>query len=109
MTLTVTPDDGYELETLTVATDDATTGAPMLRLLGNSVELSPGENGTYTFQMPAAPVTVSATFKETTVTGLIDLDAARLKSGQRYNLMGQPVSRDYKGIVIEDGRKRVIK
>ena len=109
VTLTVTPDDGYELETLTVTTVDATTGAPMLRLLGNSVELSPGENGTYTFAMPAAPVTVSATFKETTVTGLIDLDAARLKSGQRYNLMGQPVSRDYKGIVIEDGRKRVIK
>jgi len=109
VTLTGTPDDGYELETLTVTTDDATTGAPMLRLLGNSVELSPGENGTYTFQMPAAPVTVSATFKETTVTGLIDLDAARLKSGQRYNLMGQPVSHDYKGIIIEDGRKRVIK
>ena len=100
VTLTVTPDDGYELENLS---------APVLRLRGGSLELTPGENGTYTFQMPAAPVTVSATFKETTVTGLIDLDAARLKSGQRYNLMGQPVSRDYKGIVIEDGRKRVIK
>ena len=110
VTLTVTPDDGYELETLTVTTvDGEPSGAPVLRLRGGSLELTPGENGTYTFQMPAAPVTVSATFKETTVTGLIDLDAARLKSGQRYNLMGQPVSRDYKGIVIEDGRKRVIK
>ena len=110
VTLTVTPDDGNELETLTVTTvDGEPSGAPVLRLRGGSLELTPGENGTYTFQMPAAPVTVSATFKETTVTGLIDLDAARLKSGQRYNLMGQPVSRDYKGIVIEDGRKRVIK
>ena len=110
VTLTVTPDDGYELENLTVATvDGEPSGAPVLRLRGGSLELTPGENGTYTFQMPAAPVTVNATFKETTVTGLIDLDAARLKSGQRYNLMGQPVSRDYKGIVIEDGRKRVIK
>ena len=110
VTLTVTPDDGYELENLTVATvDGEPSGAPVLRLRGGSLELTPGENGTYTFQMPAAPVTVSATFKETTITGLIDLDAARLKSGQRYNLMGQPVSRDYKGIVIEDGRKRVIK
>ena len=110
VTLTVTADEGYELETLivTFTNEDEPSGAP-LRLRGGSLELTPGENGTYTFQMPAAPVTVSATFKETTVTGLIDLDAARLKSGQRYNLMGQPVSRDYKGIVIEDGRKRVIK
>ena len=108
VTLTVTPDNGYELETLTVTTVDATTGAPMLRLLGNSVELSPGENGTYTFAMPAAPVTVSATFKESTPTAIDKINTVA-KSGQRYNLMGQPVSRDYKGIVIEDGRKRVIK
>ena len=80
----------------------------MLRLLGNSVELSPGENGTYTFAMPAAPVTVSATFKESTPTAIDKINTVA-KSGQRYNLMGQPVSRDYKGIVIEDGRKRVIK
>ena len=110
VTLTVTPDDGYELETLTVTTvDGEPSGAPVLRLRGGSLELTPGENGTYTFQMPAAPVTVSATFKETTVTGVEDINVATTKSGQRYNLMGQPVSRDYKGIVIEDGRKRVIK
>ena len=110
VTLTVTPDDGYELENLTVATvDGEPSGAPVLRLRGGSLELTPGENGTYTFQMPAAPVTVSATFKETTVTGVEDINVATTKSGQRYNLMGQPVSRDYKGIVIEDGRKRVIK
>ena len=110
VTLTVTPDDGYELETITVTTvDGEPSGAPMLRLRGGSLELTPGENGTYTFQMPAAPVTVSATFKKAPVTGLVDLDAARLKSGQRYNMMGQPVGDDYKGIVIEDGKKRVIK
>lgn len=108
VTLTVMPDNGYELETLTVTTVDATTGTPMLRLLGNSVELSPGENGTYTFAMPAAPVTVSATFKESTPTAIDKINTVA-KSGQRYNLMGQPVSRDYKGIVIEDGHKRVIK
>ena len=61
VTLTVTPDDGYELETLTVTTVDATTGTP----LRANVDLISGENGTYIFLMPAAPVTVSATFMET--------------------------------------------
>lgn len=110
VTLTVTPNNGYELETLTVTTvDGEPSGAPMLRLRGGSVELTPGENGTYTFEMPAAPVTINATFKETTVTGLIDLDAVQPKSGQRYNMMGQLVGKDYKGIVIEDGVKKIVK
>lgn len=110
VTLTVGPDNGYELETLTVtiASSDEPSGAPM-RLRGGSIELTPGENGTYTFEMPNAPVTVNATFKETTVTGLIDIDAAKPKSGQRYNLMGQPVGKDYKGIVIEDGKKVIVR
>lgn len=46
---------------------------------------------------------------ETTVTGIVDLDAAQPKSGQRYNLMGQPVGKDYKGIVIEDGKKIIVR
>ncbi len=110
VTLTVMPDNGYELETLTVTpVDSEPSGAPMLRLSGGTVELTPGENGTYTFQMPAAPVTVNATFKESTVTGVVDINAADRKSGQRYNLMGQPVGNDYKGIVIEDGRKIIVR
>lgn len=110
VTLTVTPDEGYELENLTVTftNEDEPSGAP-LRLRGGSVELTPGENGTYTFEMPAAPVTVNATFKESTVTGVEDINVATTKRGQRYNLMGQPVGNDYKGIVIENGKKRVIK
>ena len=59
VTLTVTADEGYELETLivTFTNEDEPSGAPVLRLRGGSLELTPGENGTYTFQMPAAPVT----------------------------------------------------
>ena len=106
VTLTVTPDNGYELETLTVTftNEDEPSGAP-LRLRGGTVELTPGENGTYTFEMPAAPVAVNAAFKKTKVTGLNDIDAAQPRSGQRYNRLGQPVGKDYRGIVIEDGRK----
>ena len=44
-----------------------------------------------------------------TPTGIVDLDAVQPKSGQRYNLMGQPVGKDYKGIVIEDGKKLIVR
>ncbi len=104
VTLTVTPDQGYELETLTVTTIDATSGAP----LRANVDLTPGENGTYTFEMPAAPVAVSASFKQSTPTAVeyLNIDS---NSGQRYNLMGQPVGKDYKGIVIENGKKIIVR
>ena len=110
VTLTVTADEGYELETLivTFTNEDEPSGAP-LRLRGGSLELTPGENGTYTFQMPAAPVTVNATFKETFVTGVEDINVATAKRGQRYNLLGQPVAGDYKGIVIENGKKIIVR
>ena len=52
VTLTVSPDDGYELSSLTVT--DAS---------GNVLTLTDKGNGKYTFTMPASKVTVSATFK----------------------------------------------
>lgn len=112
VTLTVTPDNGYELETLVIATVDANepSGAPLLAPRRANVDFIPGdEPNTYTFEMPAAPVTVNATFKETTITGVEDINAAQPKTGKRYNLMGQPVGKDYKGIVIEDGKKVIVK
>ena len=51
VTLTVTPDEGYELDTITVK--DA---------WGKDVAVTSAE-GTYSFQMPGSAVTVSATFK----------------------------------------------
>ena len=42
-------------------------------------------------------------------TGLDEIDAAQPKSGIRYNLMGQPVGKDYKGIVIENGQKFIVR
>ena len=105
VTLTVTPNNGYELETLTVTTIDATSGAP----LRANVDITEGENGTYTFAMPAAPVTVSATFKKSNPTGVDYLNIDNSKSAQRYNLMGQPVGNNYKGIVIQNGKKIIVK
>ena len=106
VTLTVTPNNGYELETLTVTTIlDAPVGAP----LRANVDLTEGENGTYTFAMPAAPVAVSATFKKSNPTGVDNLNIDNSKNTQRYNLMGQPVGNNYKGIVIQNGKKILMK
>lgn len=105
VTLSVIPDIGYELETLTVTTVDAASGAP----LRENVDLTEGENGTYTFKMPPAPVTVNATFKQSTPTGVDNLNVEQQQNGKRYNLMGQPVGNDYKGIVIENGVKKIMR
>ena len=51
--LTVKPDQGYALDTLT-ATDAK----------GNEVKLTDKGNGTYTFTMPASKVKIAASFKE---------------------------------------------
>ena len=53
MTITTAPDDGYELDKLTVT--DAR---------GSELELTDKGNGKYTFRMPASKVTVEAVFTE---------------------------------------------
>ncbi len=57
VTITVTPDKGYELDT--IAVKDAN---------GNTVKLTDKGNGKYTFTMPGSKVTVSAEFVEEQVT-----------------------------------------
>lgn len=52
VTLTVTPDSGYSLALSTLTVSDGT----------NKIETTAGENGTFTFTMPAGNVTVSARF-----------------------------------------------
>lgn len=53
ITLTVTPDSGYELKSLKVRDR-----------MGAEVELTKLENGEYSFKMPASSVTVSASFSK---------------------------------------------
>ena len=53
VTLTVTPDEGYELDTLTVT--DAK---------GNAVATTSAGDGTYTFTMPGSKVEIKASFRE---------------------------------------------
>ena len=51
--VTVTPDKGYALETLTVTDKN-----------GSTLDLTDRGNGKYTFTMPSSPVTVAATFMD---------------------------------------------
>lgn len=54
VTITVDPDEGYELDSLTVTDKN-----------GDTVKLTNKGDGKYTFNMPAGKVTVKATFEET--------------------------------------------
>lgn len=53
VTVTVTPDKGYTLETLSVTDKN-----------GSTLDLTDRGNGKYTFTMPSGPVTVAATFMD---------------------------------------------
>ena len=53
VTVTVTPDKGYTLETLSVTDKN-----------GSALNLTDRGNGKYTFTMPSGPVTVAATFMD---------------------------------------------
>ena len=53
VTVTVTPDKGYALETLAITDKN-----------GNALDLTDRGNGKYTFTMPSGPVTVTATFMD---------------------------------------------
>ena len=113
VTLAVTPDSGYKLESLTVTTADGSepSGAPLLAPRQVAVNVAQGdEPGTYTFKMPPASVIVNATFKQhSIITGVDNLNINQQRSVTRYNLMGLPVGDDYKGIVIENGVKKVMR
>lgn len=58
------------------------------------------------FQMGTMPFGISSSF-DSTSTGISDLKAEQkqLNDGKVYNLSGQVVGKDYKGIVVKNGKK----
>ena len=97
ITLTITPAEGYELDAITVTgvTSDI------------AVIVTDGK-----FTMPADAVSVNATFKEATPTGISSIENGQLtidNDAPAYNLAGQKVGKGYKGIVIKNGKKVVMK
>ena len=51
----------------------------------------------------------TAEFETPSNAEIVYKDSAKSKTGQRYNLMGQPVGKDYKGIFVEDGKKLIVR
>lgn len=86
--------------------------APAMRAPGATAfkasngDLVDNGDGTWTLTVTAEDVTITV---DDTPTGVTTVNADAAKSGRRYNLMGQPVGKDYKGIVIEDGRKVIVR
>ena len=92
VTITATPAEGYELETLTVKGVTS----------NEAIVVTDGK-----FTMPADAVTINATFKVSTGINAVKADA--LKDAQIYNLQGVRVDKAQKGLYIVNGRKVVIK
>jgi hypothetical protein len=102
VTTTTKPAEGYEVDAVMV------TG----KTSDLAVEVTPAgssETGEFyfSFVMPDDDVTVSVTFKE--ATGINSIVADKANSAVIYNLAGQRVAKDYKGLVIKGGKKVVLK
>ena len=56
-----------------------------------------------------AKVSVLGAWLVTTTTGISNIESVKLQDGKAFNLAGQQVAKGYKGIVIKNGKKMVIK
>ncbi len=94
VTLTVTPDEGYELSKLTVTDKN-----------GDTVKLTEKNNGKYTFIMPASKVTVDAVFvkAEETSAAPEEVKTIILTIGQKVaNVFGELVINDVAPLIRND-------
>ena len=114
VTIVVTPEEGYKVESVTVTTADAAepegpAGMPRRA----NVDVTPGDNNTYTFNMPGEPVSINVETAEDqpVMTGITDLNVT--SKGVKYvNVMGQVSDRPFNGVnIVIDGDKtyKVIK
>ena len=64
---------------------------------------------TYVRPEVIAASTVIGTYENKPISGIEDVVVHDVKRTGTFNLMGQPVGDDYKGIVIKDGKKVIQK
>ena len=63
----------------------------------------------YTDKENPAKVSVLGAWLISTTTGISNIENVKLQDGKAFNLAGQQVAKGYKGIVIKNGKKMVIK
>ena len=79
---------------------------------GNDVTTFEAADTYYTFQKYSGTGNIlisSIEFTPAEITGISTIAAEKVSDGAIYNLAGQKVSENYKGIVIKNGRKVVVK
>ena len=86
-------------------------GAPALAIT-KAIQIMGIKDGTATITVgsvngKATPATIEVTVQA--VSGVEDINVDNNGSQRRYNVFGQPVGKDYKGIVIEDGKKLIVR
>ena len=97
--------DGYEVDEVKVSCKNIDLA---VEVTDAGVDKETGAHN-YSFEMPADEVTISVTFKVASGINSIAADKAKIGSAVLYNLAGQRVAKDYKGIVVKEGKKIVNK
>lgn len=99
VTITVIPDDNYEVSAVTVETvapEGGASGAPRRA----SVPVSVGDNNTFTFEMPAEPVAINVTIVPSELTAVRDLRAAGYNGVIYVDMNGRVSTTPFKGVNI---------
>ncbi len=98
---TLNVDYTYPFKAITRRLTTSSSPAPRFRLKAYTTTEG-GEKTTefevYPLELPSSPVTA-----------VTDIPTNGTVTGGRYNILGQPVGDDYKGIVIENGRKLIVR
>lgn len=98
VTLTIVPGNGYTLELLTIYDDE-----------GNEIAYNPISDNSYTFEMPASNVTVTAKFVQSSPTAIDVVRQATDSTTHYYDLSGRYLGTTLPpghGVCItQDGRK----
>ena len=119
ITLTPTPDSGYEFDKIVVerVASPVNADAPQRRAPDIPIVLVPVptkveiDNATWSFTMDGTML-VTATFVKTTVTAINPAEWSKSdgqSDSQWYDLQGRHVMQPQKGIYIKDGKKVVVK
>ena len=94
-----------EIETLTDSNDFYFSGGELYRVSASGTSISGGRAYLRIEASPLAAAKINVSFDQVT-TGMEKVSRSILNDGIRYNLSGQRVGKDYKGITIYKGRKR---
>ena len=106
VTLTVTPAQGYKLNTLTVTTagePTPSTGARVKEV--KTIETTKVDDNTYTFVMPDADININATFTKNKPTAISDINADSTQGKRLYvSPSGQVSDHPFRGVnIVIDG------